>query len=101
MSDKISYQDFCSKLPDDIRADQQRLLNVCRAANVDVPLLEIVLTFGIIQFLVLIEAAVVIALLIKQMKHSKEQSELLIKLSNTLLEVKKLELQELDKMKKR
>ena len=69
--------------------------------GVDVPLLEIVLTFGIIQFLVLIEAAVVIALLIKQMKHSKEQSELLVKLSNTLLEVKKLEIEELDKIKKR
>ncbi len=69
--------------------------------GVDVPLLEIVLTFGIIQFLVLIEAAVVIALLIKQMKHSKEQSELLNKLSNTLLEVKKLEIQELDKMKRK
>ena len=69
--------------------------------GVDVPLLEIVLTFGIIQFLVLIEAAVVIALLIKQMKHSKEQSELLNKLSHNLLEVKKLELEELERMKRK
>jgi hypothetical protein len=40
MSNKISYEEFCSKLPEDIRTDQQRLMNVCRAANVDVPLLE-------------------------------------------------------------
>ena len=59
------------------------------------------MTFGIIQVLVLIEAAVIIALLIKQMKHSKEQSELLNNLSQTLLEMKKLEIQELDKIKKK
>lgn len=37
---KVSYEEFCSKLPEDIRSNQQKLLSVCRAADVDVPLLE-------------------------------------------------------------
>jgi len=36
----ISFDEFRNRLPEDVRNDIQRLLNVCRAANIDVPLEE-------------------------------------------------------------
>ncbi|MBT4539045.1 hypothetical protein HOI26_02880 [Candidatus Woesearchaeota archaeon] len=69
--------------------------------GVDIPLIEIIIALGIIQILVLVEAAVVIILLIKHMNQSKKQSELMNNLSKTLVEIKRLEIKELDKLRKK
>ena len=69
--------------------------------GVEIPLIEIIIALGIIQILVLVEAAVVIILLIKHMNQSKKQSELMNNLSKTLVEIKRLEIKELDKLRKK
>lgn len=40
--------------------------------GVDVPLVELILTFSIITFIILIEVTVVMAILMYQMRRSKE-----------------------------
>ncbi len=69
--------------------------------GVDVPLLEVVLAFAVITLLLLVEAIVIIALLGKQMAKMKKLGELIEKLSDTLLEIKKKEIEELDRIRKR
>lgn len=34
----LSYRDFCATLPESVTSDQERLLSVCKAAKVEVPL---------------------------------------------------------------
>ena len=69
--------------------------------GVDVPLLEVVLAFAIITLLLLVEAIVIIALLGKQMAKMKKLGELIEKLSDTLLEIKKKEIEELDRIRRK
>ena len=69
--------------------------------GVNIPLLEVVLAFAVITLLLLVEAIVIIALLGKQMAKMKKLGELIEKLSDTLLEIKKKEIEELDKIRRR
>ncbi|HLC70727.1 MAG TPA: hypothetical protein VJI32_01900 [Candidatus Nanoarchaeia archaeon] len=69
--------------------------------GVDVPLVEVVLAFAIIAFLILIEAIIVIALLSKHLSKTRKLGELIEKLSETILEIKKKEIEELDLIKKK
>ncbi|MFH0701276.1 MAG: hypothetical protein V2A62_02475 [Candidatus Woesearchaeota archaeon] len=69
--------------------------------GVDVPLIEVILALTIILFLLLVEAIVVIALLIKQLQKTKQLGDLMEKMSEALLAIKKAEIDELDKLKGR
>mgnify|MGYP001569052424 CR=1 FL=1 len=69
--------------------------------GVDVPLVELMLVFIVIITLLLIEALVVIVLLMSQTNRSRKQTELLEKLSQTMLEIKKAEITELEKIRKK
>jgi hypothetical protein len=51
------------------------------------------------MFILLVEALVIISLLVKQMNQNKNLSQLLQNLSTTLLEIKKKEIEELDKIR--
>lgn len=67
--------------------------------GVDIPLVEVILVFMIITFIMLVEAIIVIALLIKHLNKTKKLGELTKSLSDTILQIKGLEIQELDKIK--
>ena len=69
--------------------------------GVDIPLVEVIFVLSIIIFILLIEAIVVISLLVKQMNKTKQLTGLIEKLSSTILEIKKKEIEQLDKLKKR
>ena len=55
--------------------------------GVDVPLIELLLVFGVIIFLLLIEAVVVIGILVKQLQKTKQLSALTVQLSESLLKL--------------
>jgi hypothetical protein len=69
--------------------------------GVDVPLVEVIFAFAIIIFILFIEAVIVIGLLIKQMNKTKQLSELIEKMSETILAIKKVEIEELDRIRRR
>ncbi len=69
--------------------------------GVDVPLVELILAFAVIMFILLFEVIVVLSIVIRQLNKTKKQEELLAKLSEILLDVKKAEIEELDKLKKK
>ncbi len=70
------------------------------AFGVDVPLVEIIFALALIIFVLLIETIVIISLLMKQMHKSKELSHLIEKMSDTLLNIKRAEIEELDKLRR-
>ncbi|MBU1112050.1 MAG: hypothetical protein ABIG93_05570 [archaeon] len=67
--------------------------------GVEVPLVEIIFILAVVMFILLIEMIVVISLLLKEMNKTKHLSELIEKLSETILSIKKAEIEELDKLK--
>ena len=69
--------------------------------GVDIPLVEVIFVLCIIIFLLLIEAIVVISLLMKQMHKTNKLGDLIQRLSQTLLEIKSAEIQELDKLRRK
>lgn len=69
--------------------------------GIDIPIVEIILLLMIIIFILLVESLVIIGLLMSQMNRSRKQTELLEKLSSTLLEIKKAEIIELDKIRRK
>ncbi len=69
--------------------------------GVDVPLAELLLVLVVIIIILLIEALVIIFLLMSQTDRSRRQTELLEKLSQTMLEIKKAEITELEKIRKK
>jgi hypothetical protein len=69
--------------------------------GVDVPLIEIVFALAVVMFILLLEMIVVIALLLKEMQKTKHLAELVEKLSETILSIKKAEIEELDKIRKK
>jgi len=69
--------------------------------GIDIPLVEIIITLVIIIFLLLIESIVLIFLITKEMNKSKKLAALLETLSETLLAIKKAEIEELDRFKKK
>ena len=69
--------------------------------GIDVPLIEIVFAITIIIIILLVESLVVIMLLIKQMAKTKKVGEAVEKLSEAILQVKRAEIEELDKLSRR
>ncbi len=69
--------------------------------GIDVPLVELVIGLALVTFVLLLESLIVVSLLIKQMNKSKRLMELLEKLANTVLAIKKAEIDELDKLRGR
>lgn len=68
--------------------------------GINIPLIELVLTFIIIIFILLIEAAVVIFMLLKQLKRTKKLSDLIVNLSNAILEIKGKEIAAISRLKR-
>lgn len=69
--------------------------------GVDIPLVEVILIFGVVVFILLIESIIIIGLLIKQLQKTKNVGMLLERLSQVLLEIKKAEIDELDKLRRK
>jgi len=69
--------------------------------SVDIPLVELLLVVGFILFVLLVEALVVIGMLMNQMNKMKLVIQLQQKMSETLLAVKKTEVEYLEKLKRR
>ena len=67
--------------------------------GVDVPLVEVIFTLAIILFFLLVESIIVVTLLLKQMNKTKQLSGLIKNLSETLLQIKKAEIDELERIK--
>jgi len=68
--------------------------------GVDVPLIEVVFALAVIGFIVLIEIIIVVVLLMKSLRKVKEVGDLLTNLSQILLEVKKEEMKEIERLKR-
>jgi len=69
--------------------------------GVDIPLVEVILIFALVIFLLLAEAIIVIALLVKHLNKTKKLGLVIEKLSETMLEIKRAEIEELDKLRRR
>ena len=69
--------------------------------GIDVPLIEVILALAIVMFLLLVESIVIISLLVKHLNKTKRLGDLVEKLSGTLLDIKKKEIEELDKLKRK
>lgn len=69
--------------------------------GVDVPLVEVVFAMGVIILILLIESLIVIGLLIKQVSKTKKVGEAVERLSEAILEIKRAEIEELDKLARR
>ena len=68
--------------------------------GIDVPLIEIVFALVLIVFIILVETIVVVILLMKNLNKTKKVSELLNQMSQVLLEVKKEEMKEIERLKR-
>ena len=66
----------------------------------DIPLIEVMFALAIVMFFLLIESIVVVMLMVRQLNKTKRMTELIQNLSNTLLQIKKAEIEELDKIRK-
>lgn len=69
--------------------------------GVDIPLVEVVLVFAVIIFILLAECLVIIGLLVNQMSKTRKLAELVEKLSGTILAIKKSEIDELERIRKK
>jgi len=67
--------------------------------GVDIPLIEILL--ALLVMIIILEAIIVVGILIKDMNKTKKLAELIGKLSETILQIKKAEIEELDKIKRK
>lgn len=70
-------------------------------SGLDIPLVEVILVFGIVVFILLVESIIIISLLVKQLQKTKNVGQLLERLSQVLLEIKKAEIDELDKLRRK
>lgn len=68
--------------------------------GVDIPLIEIVIGLVIVIFILLVEALIIVSMLIKQLSKTKKLVSLVEKLSETVLAIKKAEIDELDKLRR-
>ncbi len=68
--------------------------------GIDIPLVEVLFTLVIVIFVLLVESVIVIILLMKEMKRTRKLGELIEKLSDTILQIKRAEIEELDKLRK-
>ena len=67
--------------------------------GIDVPLVEILFTLTIIMFILFIESIIVVILMFRQMNKTKKLSETIQSISETLLEIKKAEVQQMSRRK--
>ena len=67
----------------------------------DIPLVEIIFVLAVITFILLLEAVIIVSLLISQTNKNKRLVQTIEKLSENLLAIKKAELGELDKLKRK
>ncbi len=68
--------------------------------GVDIPLIEVVFVLVIVSIIILIEIIVIVVLLTRNLKKTREVGDLLKELSNILLEVKREELKEIERLKR-
>ena len=69
--------------------------------GIDIPIVEIILAFALIIFILLVEAIVIIALMVKQLSKAKKLGDLMIQMSDTLLEIKRKEIEQLDRLRRK
>ena len=69
--------------------------------GIDIPLVEVILVFSILIFIILLEALIIIIIMTKQLNKMKQASSLVQKLSETVLAIRKVETQELRKIKRK
>ncbi len=69
--------------------------------GIDIPLIQIIIVFFILSFLILLEIIIVMLLLTKVLEKAKNRDELQKKMLEALLEIKKAEIEELDKIKRK
>lgn len=69
--------------------------------GIDIPLVEIIFALAIILVILMIEAIVIIAMIASQLQKTKKIDELTLKLSDTILAIKKAEIDELDRLKRK
>ncbi|MBI2111996.1 hypothetical protein HYT52_00470 [Candidatus Woesearchaeota archaeon] len=69
--------------------------------GVDIPLIEILLALLVMIIILFLEAIIVVGMLIKDMNKTKKLAELIEKLSDTILQIKKAEIEELDKIRRK
>lgn len=69
--------------------------------GIDIPLVEIIFALAIILVILMIEAIVIIAMMAAQLQKTKKIDELTLKLSDTILAIKKAEIEELDRLKRK
>ncbi len=69
--------------------------------GIDIPLVEIIFALAIILVILMIEAIVIIAMMAAQLQKTKKIDELTIKLSDTILAIKKAEIDQLDRLKRK
>ncbi len=69
--------------------------------GIDIPLIEVVFGLSIIIFIILLEVIVLVTLMLRQMQKTRQLASLIEKLSETILSIKKAEIEELDKIRKR
>ncbi len=69
--------------------------------GIDVPLVEVVFALAVIILILLIESLIIIVLLLSQVNKTKRIGELVENLSEAILQIKRAELEELDRLVKK
>ena len=69
--------------------------------GIDIPLIQIIIIFFIISFLILLEIIIVMLVLTKLLEKAKTRDELQKKMLDALLEIKKKEIEELSRSKRK
>ena len=69
--------------------------------GIDIPLVEIIFGLAIIIFILMVESLILISLMVRQMNKTKKLSDLIGKMSETILAIKNAEVHELDKLKRK
>ena len=95
-TDQLFRKLFNGKSIHDTNGDKMVLVG-----GVDIPLIEVILVFGVVVFILLVESIVIISLLVRQLQKTKNMGMLLERLSQVLLEIKKAEIDELDKLRRK
>lgn len=69
--------------------------------GVDIPLIQIIVIFFILSFLVLVEIIIVMLILTKMLEKAKQRDELQKQMMETLIDVKRKEIEELNLLKRK
>lgn len=69
--------------------------------GIDIPLIQVIIVFFIISFLILVEIIIVMLLLTRLLEKAKQRDELQKRMLEALLEVKKREIEELDRIRRK